>query len=377
MTPDMSAGTQGVAVSAVGMRHSYRGRTVVDVDRLDLPAGGTLALLGPSGSGKSTLMRLIGLLERPDHGEVSFDGRAVEVRDRQARSLVTCVFQRPFLLRGTVASNVAYGLRLRGVREPERSRRVASALERVDLAGYGDRSALTLSGGEAQRVALARALVLQPRLLLLDEPLASLDPLVKERVMAVFRAVLATGEATVLYVTHDQDEAFMLADAVAIIREGRIVATGPLDLVMGLPNDRWLAGFVGMLESLEGQVVRSSDGLTEVDCSGTVVAAAGDQPVGTRVQLGVRPEDVTLIAGADAAGASSARNRLHGVVRDVHPIGATWRVDVSLGAVSVAASISRAALRELALAPGVPVVASFKSSAVLMRRVDETVPTTE
>ena len=371
MSADGRARPPGIHVVAQGVTRAFGDRTVVDVDRLEVPAGETVALLGPSGSGKSTLSLVVGLLDRATSGTISYDGREVSARDHGAREQVTAVFQRPFLMRGSVADNVAYGLRLRGVRVEERDERVAEALARVGLPDHGQRSALTLSGGEAQRVALARGLVLRPRFILLDEPLASLDPLVKAQVLDVFHDALGDGEMSALYVTHDQDEAYMIADRVAVMREGRIVSDGPVDEVMGVPDDSWLADFFGMMGALDGVVARSGDGLTEVACDGVRVMAVGEVPVGTAVRLGVRPEDVTLFPGDEPPAGASALNVLAGTVSRTRPTGASWRIDVSFGAVSIAASVSRSSHSEMALRPGSRVTAMFKATAVRMRRAEE------
>jgi molybdopterin-binding protein len=370
MSSERVAGGPGIHLEGERITRVFGDRTVLDVDRLEVPAGDTVALLGPSGSGKSTLSRILGLLDEPTSGRVRYDGSEVTVKDDLAREQVTAVFQRPFLMRGTVAYNVAYGLRLRGVAGEERDRRVAEALDRVGLAGYEERSAITLSGGEAQRVALARGLVLRPRLVLLDEPLASLDPLVKAQVLDVFRAALSGGEMSALYVTHDQDEAFMIADRVAVMREGRIVSEGPVDQVMGVPDDEWLAGFFGMMDALDGVVTESQDGLTTVRCDGATIRVVGEEPVGTAVRVGVRPEDVTLFVGAEPPVGSSALNMLAGTVAGTRPTGASWRVDVSVGKVAIAASVSRASYAELGLGPGCTVIATFKATAVRMRRAE-------
>ena len=226
------------------LRVVYRGKTVLDVDSIALPAGQTFVLLGASGAGKSTLLRILGLLEKPTAGRVFFDGRPANRGDLGTRRTISAVFQKPYLLRGTIADNVGYGLRLRGVPAAERIRRAADALERVGLAGWESRSALTLSGGEAQRVALARALVLKPRLLLLDEPLSYLDPMLKRQLSLEFARILADEAVTTLYVTHDQDEAAVVADRIGVMREGRMVAEGDPETVLALPSDPWVAAFL-------------------------------------------------------------------------------------------------------------------------------------
>jgi tungstate transport system ATP-binding protein len=370
MTGDDGA-REGVHVLATDIVRKYGDRTVLEVESFEVPPGDTVALLGPSGSGKSTLSLIIGLLDKQTSGTVKYDERVVTVDDKLGREQVTAVFQRPFLMRGTVEDNVAYGLRLRGVDGSKRSALVAEGLERVGLAGYQDRSAMTLSGGEAQRVALARGLVLKPRLLLLDEPLASLDPLVKRQVIDVFLDVLNDGSVSVLYVTHDQNEAFMVAEHVAVMRSGRIVSSGTIDEVMGLPNDPWLATFFGMADVIEGRVVASQDGLTSVECSGVTIQATGSQPVGTELVLGVRPEDVTIYCGNPPEG-GSARNVFAGTIVNVSPIGSLWRVDTRVADdVDVTASVSRASFRDMKLAEGDRVHVSFKASAVLMRPMSE------
>lgn len=337
---------------------------MLDVERVSLEHGRTLALLGPSGAGKSTLLAVLGLLERPDAGRVLLDGQEVGVSDRQARLHIAAAFQRPWLFKGTVGENVAYGLALRGAAPAERRARTAEALERVGLSGWQDRSALTLSGGEAQRVALARALAVRPRILLLDEPLASLDAVEKRRLAREFARVLREDGMTVLWVTHDQDEAALVADDVAVMRDGRIVAGGPADEVFSVPRDAWAAGFLGLEAPIEGIVAGVEEGVARVACDGAEVFAVADAAVGARVRLGVRPEDVVLFEAGAEVPASSARNRLRCVVADLEHTGATFRAVLERGGVRLAARVSKAAVRELGLAPGAEVLAVFKATAV-------------
>ncbi len=352
-----------------GIRKSYRGKRVVDVERLEMKSGSTTALLGPSGSGKSTLLSIVGLLEKPDAGRILLDGTEVTSRDIAARLSMAAAFQRPYLFKGSVADNVAYGLRLRRVPTARVASLVSLMLDRVGLADWGSRSALTLSGGEAQRVALARALVLEPRVLLLDEPLASLDPIMKWRLARDFATILRDSSITTLYVTHDQDEALTVADDVAVMREGRIVAAGLVDDIFGLPADEWTAEFLGMEPPLHGVVREVHDGVAHVDCGGAVLYVVSQFLPGSHVLVGVRPEDVMLFAGDQELPPSSARNRLTGTVTNIEHSGSTFRVTLSVGSLTIASRLSRAAVAELALMPGVVVTAAFKATAVRMRTV--------
>lgn len=363
MSADTSR-TRAPSVRGEGLQVRYRGRVVVDVPLLELPPGATYALLGASGAGKSTLLRVMGLLERPTSGSVTLDGSRVKVGDLGARRRIAAVFQKPYLLRGSVADNVAYGLRLRGVPAAERDARVAAGLERVGLAGWHKRSALTLSGGEAQRVALARALVLEPSFLLLDEPLSYMDPLLKRSLSVEFAQILAGEHVTSLYVTHDQDEAAVVADRIGVMRDGRIVAEGDPDTVLGLPADPWHASFVDMEPALRGSIIAARDGLAEIRCDGVTIFATTALPVGSDVMLAVRPEDITLWEGSAQMPSGSARNRLACIVEQVLPRGGSVRIVVRSGGARLAVSVSRASASELRIVPGSSLLAVFKATAV-------------
>src|SRR6056297_347920 len=232
----------------------YDGLTAVD--RLDLHAGDgeVVAVLGPSGCGKSTLLRAIAGLERPDGGRITIDGQ--DVTDVRAdRRDVGLMFQDHVLFpHRTVADNVAFGPRMRRMPRRDIDRRVTAVLTLVDLAGAGDRPVTELSGGEQQRVALARAIAPRPRLLMLDEPLGSLDRVLRDRLLAglpdVFRAI----GTTVLYVTHDQQEALALADRVAVMRAGRFVQQGTPTQLWREPRTEFVARFVGLEVVLDADV---------------------------------------------------------------------------------------------------------------------------
>lgn len=342
----------------------YRKRQVLDVPRFELWEGETHVVLGPSGSGKSTLLRVLGVLERPSDGRVLIDGAVTRAGDRAAITSMAAVFQNPYLFKGTVEENVAYGLALRRVPKSERDRRVAAALERVGLGETQKASALQLSGGEAQRVALARALVLEPRILLLDEPLSYLDPLIKRRLVTDFSEILAGEGVTALHVTHDQDEAMVVADRISIMNEGRFVRSGTVDEVMSLATDPWVADFIGMDAPLRGVVTGRSEGVNELAVGGDLLYAAGEHVSGMEVFIGIRPEDVMLFEADTALPHSSARNQIRMRVEGIERRGSTDRVSLASNGLRLAAAVSRASVRELGLRDGVEVMALFKATAV-------------
>lgn len=358
-------------VTGEGLRVAYKGKTVLDVPSITVPAGETYALLGESGAGKSTLLRVLGLLESPTQGTVLHDGRRVGRGDLTARRTISAVFQKPYLLRGTVIHNVEYGLRLRHVPRAERRLRAAEALATVGLSGWEKRAALTLSGGEAQRVALARALVLRPTLLLLDEPLSYLDPLLKRDLTNEFARILSSQGVTALYVTHDRDEAAAVADRIGVMRAGLIVAEGESASILALPDDPWVAFFLGTEPPMRGIIVASENGAITIRSGGCDVAAVSMLPVGTAVRVGVRPEDVILFEAGSDIPASSARNRLDATVTEIVPSGVTVRIVGSSGGCRFPASVSRASAEALNLEPGAPVVLLFKATAVFVEPVSD------
>ncbi len=223
----------------------YNGRCVLDIGQLDIYWGEIFAVVGPSGSGKSTLLRLLNFLEPPTGGTISFGGEIfTATRDvsLQTRRRVTTVAQRPILLDRSVVANVAFGLRLRGQRDS--ARQVQAALERVGLAALSRQPARSLSGGEAQRVALARAMVIEPDVLLLDEPTANLDPYNVGVIEDTVRALNRERRTTVVLVTHNVFQARRLADRVALMLDGRLIEVADVTSFFERPSDPRTAAFV-------------------------------------------------------------------------------------------------------------------------------------
>ncbi len=241
-------------VRLVAVRKTYG--DVVAVDRLDLEigAGEFFTLLGPSGSGKTTTLRLIAGFEVPDEGRIELGGADV-TRVAPYERAVNTVFQDYALFpHMNVAENIAYGLRVKGVRRAERRARVEEALKVVRLAGLGDRRPIQLSGGQRQRVALARSLVNSPKVLLLDEPLGALDLKLRQEMQIELRRIqrnLSEVGMTFVYVTHDQEEALTMSDRLAVFNEGRIEQVGTPAEVYERPATEFVAGFVGVSNVLE------------------------------------------------------------------------------------------------------------------------------
>jgi tungstate transport system ATP-binding protein len=352
----------------------YDGVQVLDVAALDVRQGEVLAVIGPNGSGKSTLLRVLALLETPLAGEVRVHGVAVAPADGLlARRRMATVFQHALLARGTVAENVAIGLKFRGVPGPLIATRVERWLARFTIGHLRDRIARTLSGGEAQRVALARALVLEPDVLLLDEPFAALDTPARTALIPELGAILREDGITTVLVTHDRAEAQALADRVAVLIGGTIRQLDETGRVFWAPASEEVARFVGVETIVEGEVVAVDGDLATVAVGERQVEVAALAVPGERVRVAVRPEDVALLTSPGAWPTGSVRNRLPGVVQGVVPSAPFVRVVVDCGFPLVAAVTSRS-VSELGLAPGVAVTAAFKASAAHLIRYASPAP---
>ena len=355
-------------LEVVGVRVARGGRTVLDVPALAVPPGEVLALIGPNGAGKSTLLRVLGLLESPAAGEVRFRGTAVAPRAALAvRRRMASVFQEALLADTTVRSNVAMGLRFRGERGLGAASGVVEWLGRFGIAHLAERRARTLSGGEAQRAALARALVMEPEVLLLDEPFASLDPPTRESLIEDLGRILRQERTTAVLVTHDRGEAMALGDRVGVLIDGRLLQVDGAAQVFRAPATEEIARFVGVETILDCRVVEGGCDLSVLDGGGQRIEVAQAGAPGEWVRLCLRAEDVTLFPGAPKPAASPAFNRLAGRVLRMVPTGAYMRVTVDCG-FPLVALMTRRSIEEMELRDGAPVTAHFKSTAPHLMR---------
>jgi putative spermidine/putrescine transport system ATP-binding protein len=293
-----------------GLRKVFGKVVAVDGIDLDIADGEFFAMLGPSGSGKTTVLRMIAGFETPTQGSVELGG-VDATRVPPFRRDVNTVFQDYALFpHMTVAQNVGYGLRVRGVPRAERARRVAEALEMVRLPDLGARKPAELSGGQRQRVALARALINRPRVLLLDEPLGALDLKLREQMQVELKAIQRDVGITFVFVTHDQDEALTLCDRLAVMRDGRIEQVGPAAEVYERPATRFVAEFVGTSNVITGEAAR--------------------RLFGSDVPVSVRPEKVRVYPRGAVPDRDAGELRVDGVVQEVVYAGAATRVVVDV-----------------------------------------------
>ena len=298
----MSAATPDAAAPAADLearRLVKRFGTHLAVDALSFSVtrGSFFSILGPSGCGKTTLLRMIAGFIPPDDGELAIGGRSM--RDvAPNRRPVNMVFQQLALFpMMSVGDNVAFGLARRGVARAERRRRAEAMLERVGLAGAAGKRVDELSGGQRQRVAIARSLVLEPTLLLLDEPLGALDLKLREHMKIELKQLQAAFGTTFVYITHDQSEALVLSDHVAVMNRGRFEQLGTPQQLYYSPATAFVAGFVGANNRIPGRVSAVAGGLASIDAAGGwAIRARCATPVsaGAEVEAFVRPEVATL-----------------------------------------------------------------------------------
>jgi putative spermidine/putrescine transport system ATP-binding protein len=290
------------------------GSTVVLQD-LSIAVGQSefVSLLGPSGCGKTTLLRLIAGLLVPELGTVSVGGRDL-TRVAAHRRNIGVVFQNYALFPHlTVAENVAFGLRAQRVANADIETRVREALALVRMEGFADRSVLALSGGQQQRIAVARAIVVKPSLLLLDEPFSALDRKLRETMQIELRHLLRELGITSIFVTHDQDEALVMSDRIAVMNDGRIEHLASPSEVYSRPKTLYVMEFVGQSTRISGRVAAADRGSVAVETRYGRISAAGSFALDTSVMIGVRPEAILLGAGRETE-FNNIRARLFDIV---------------------------------------------------------------
>jgi molybdopterin-binding protein len=329
---------------------------------LDIPVGGVSVIIGPNGAGKTTLLKILGLLDKPSAGRMIYDGwpaHDLNAREKTAlRRRMGFVFQHPLLLNGTALDNMRHALALR--KRPFEAERVEAALGALGLAGKKDLDVRVLSGGEKQRLQLARAMILDPEVLLADEPTSNLDPLSARHIEDQLTALARAGK-TVILSTHNIIQARLLGGHLFFLNNGEIVQRGTPGQVLRNPATLDVAHFASITNVLNGRLVRTGEDAC-LEVGGVMIHVVSALEPGP-VAAVLRPEDILLSLEPFR---SSARNVLSGRVEAVDDLGMVVLVRVQCGELSLRAAITRTSLQELGLRPGETVVLTFKASAVLV-----------
>ncbi len=334
----MQTDEHGGHLQLSGLAKEYGDFTAVrDVD-LEVAPGEFFSLLGPSGCGKTTMLRMVAGFERPTRGKIYLDGEDLSETPPHRRTVNT-VFQSYALFPHlTVGDNVAFGLRFRDISRAEEGAKVRATLELVQMEGMADRKPARLSGGQQQRVALARALVLDPAILLLDEPLGALDAQLKKLLQVELKRIQERVGITFVYVTHDQEEAMALSDRMCVMHEGTIRQVGPPRQVYEEPASTFVADFLGVSNVIAAKALgRHANGGCRVAIGDReLVAEAGDIDATGEVKVMLRPEHLRVGEPEE-----SGLNRLHGIIERLVYLGPTTQMFIQLdGGQTVQALIS-------------------------------------
>jgi len=350
-------------IEVTGLNHRYGERAILENINLNVDRGEVFTLIGPTGAGKTTLLRIIDLLEVPGAGEIYFDGRCIPRSGKQRleiRRRMSFIHQKPQVFNLSVYDNVACGLRWRGEEKNRIDGKVDHILEMIGLEGYKNRNARTLSGGEAQRVALARSLVLEPEVLLLDEPTANLDPVSTAKIEQLISYIARQRNTTMIMATHDMSQGQQLADRMGVLLDGRLVQTGNVTDIFRSPQNEKVAHFVGMENLIEGIIIANNEGIATVNIGGNAIQAVSSYPVGKEVYACIRPEDITLALSSTQ---SSARNSFQAEVTKVTLLGPLSRVEIDCG-FRLIALVTKISAEDLNVQVGTEVYATFKATGV-------------
>ena len=340
----------------------YGDKTALEILRLEIKSGEALALLGPNGAGKTTLLKVMGLLQLPNAGEVYFNGAKAGASNALAiRRRIATVFQEPLLLNASVYQNAALGLKLRGFPSREIETRLRPWLERLGIAHLNARSGRSLSGGEAQRTSLARALVLEPELLLLDEPFSALDPTSREVLLRDFQRIMKDTGITTVFVTHDRDEAFALAARVGVMQNGHLAQLDSRESVFMKPNSRTVAEIVGIENCLPGVVDGIDGNYTVIATHGVRAYTTRRLEAGAKVVACIRAEDIYLSRESCEA---EIPNRFTGKIIELSSGMAGHRIVLDCGLLRLVALLARRESLDVAPTEGERLTVRFSPAAV-------------
>ncbi len=356
----------------VDLKKRYDSKFNLDIDNLYTERGRILIIIGSNGSGKSTLIRLINLLEKPDGGKIYFNGSeitAAGINSTEIRKKMAVVFQEPLLFNSSVYSNIIMGLKIRKIKLSEVKDRIDYYIGKLKIRDLLNRSTKNLSGGEKQRVSLARALVLDPELLLLDEPLANIDQSSRESLRSDLFKVLRNYGKSVVYVTHDRNEAMILADDIAVMDRGKVLQFAGKEEIFRKPKNEFIARFVGVETLVNGTVLEKEGNVCRVGVStanGSIeIYVVSRERKNTRVTLAIRPEDVILYRSGVSPRQSSAMNLFRGKITEIRDIGIFKKIEIDCG-FSLNSFVTQNSVSRLKLIEGRDINAAVKASSIHM-----------
>ena len=326
---------------------------------LKVAKGEYFVVLGPTGAGKTLLLELIAGFHKPDSGRIWIDNMDVTFLPPEKRGVGFVPQEYMLFPHMTVFENVEFGLKVRKVPKAERERRVEQTLEFMGLSHLRDRLPMTLSGGEQQKTALARALVIEPKILLLDEPLSALDTNTRKKMQKELKKIHEELKVTTIHVTHDQIEAFVLANRLAVMKDGTIIQTGSPEQVFRRPKDDFVARFVGFENLFDGKIVENKKGIAKIDIGGVIVEAITRK--NGNCTVGIRPDDIII---SKSPFKSSMRNVLRGKISDFIDMGSLISLMVEVNGLSFVTLITKRSFIEMKLDRGKEIYISFKASSV-------------
>lgn len=352
-----------LALRDITVRHG--GSTVLDLQSFEVDGGEVVVVIGPNGAGKSTLLRVMGLLQPATSGNVFFRGVLAGRENSLAiRRRMASVFQEPLLLDSTVYANAALGLKLRGIDRDQIDKKLRPWLERLGIGHLTSRRVRTLSGGEAQRTSLARGLVLDPDLLLLDEPFSALDAPTRETLIWDMREILAETQITTVMVTHELQEAAALAQRIGVLCHGKLVQLGTAGEIFAQPANEEVAVIVGIETRIPAVVEQSSNGTMTVRFEGGKAQIQGNFSNGARVTLCVRSEDIDIGHEPEHPHCSKGVVYMRAKVRKLFPSSAQVRVALQADCGRLVALVGKSRFTELRLREGDEIMASFRCQSV-------------
>ena len=326
---------------------------------LKIGDGEYFVILGPTGAGKTLLLELIAGFHKPDSGRIIIDDTDVTVLPPEKRGIGFVPQEYVLFPHMTVAENVEFGLKMQNFAKAEREKIVKETLEFMNLSSLRNRLPMTLSGGEQQKTALARALVIKPKILLLDEPLSALDINTQKKMRKELKRIHEELKITTIHVTHNQVEAFILADRLAVMKNGTIVQVGTPEEVFHKPKDDFIARFVGFENLFEGKIVENRNGIARIDIGGIIIEAVTEKT--GECTVGVRPDDIII---SKSLFKSSMRNMLKGKITEFVDMGSLVSLTVNVDNTVFTALITRRSFLEMMLTKGSEVFLLFKASAV-------------